>query len=115
MESVIEIPEKQKYTLCLLDPQGNPTKYIVFNGSSQPMTNEQIKQNLFSKEERESFDKLPQPEFHTISQQIHKDDTIRTIKKKIIHELGKNEVCYEELYIFAHQFQSVDPIKVINQ
>jgi len=115
METVIEIPENQKYILCLLDSQGKPTKYIVFNGSSEPMIDENIKQKLFSKDERILFDKIPQPEFHNSSQQIHKDDTIRTIKKKIIHELGKNELCYEEIYLFAHQYQNVDPIKVINQ
>jgi len=115
MESVIEIPETQKYILCLLDSQGNPKKYIVFNGSSQPMMDEQIKQKLFSNDERQKFDSLPQPEFHISSQQIHKDDTIRTIKKKIIHEFGKNEVSYEEIYLFAQQFQYIDPIKVLNQ
>jgi hypothetical protein len=113
----IEIPESQKYILCLLNSEGKPTKYIVCNGNSTPMTDEQIKQKLFSKDgERENFDAInPQPEFHNSSQQIHKDDTIRTIKKKIIHELGKNDVCYEELYIFGQQYLTVDPVKVIDQ
>jgi hypothetical protein len=115
METVIEIPENQKYILCLLDSQGKPIRYIVFNGNSEPMTDESIKQKIFSKDDRLLFDKIPQPEFHNSSQQIHKDDTVRTIKKKIIHELGKNEICYEEIYLFAHQYQNVDPVKVINQ
>ena len=81
------------------------------------MTDEQIKQKLFSKDgERENFDAIvPQPEFHNSAQQIHKDDTIRTIKKKIIHELGKNDVCYEEIYIFGQQYLTVDHVKVIDQ
>jgi hypothetical protein len=117
ISETIEIPDNQKYILCLLNSQGKPIKYIVFNGNSTPMTDEQIKQKLFSKDgERDNFDTIdPQPEFHNSSQQIHKDDTIRTIKKKIIHELGKNEVCYEELYIFGQQYSSIDPVKVIDQ
>lgn len=113
----IEIPESQKYILCLLNSKGIPSKYVVFNGNSTPMTDKQIKQKLFSKDgERAIFDAInPQPEFHNSSQQIHKDDTIRTIKKKIIHELGKNEVCYEELYIFGQRYLTVDHVKVIDQ
>ena len=42
----IEIPENQKYILCLLNSKGYPSKYIVFNGNSTPMTDEQIKQKL---------------------------------------------------------------------
>jgi len=117
ISETIEIPESQKYILCLLNSQGKPTKYIVFNGNSTPITEEQIKQKLFSKDgERQNFDAIvPQPEFHITAQQIHKDDTIRTIKKKIIHELGKNNVCYEELYLFGQQYLTVDPVKVIDQ
>jgi hypothetical protein len=115
MESTIEIPEDQKYFICLLDSQGKPVKYVLFNGNSQPITNDQIKQKLFSDDELKAFNSLPQPEFHISSQQIHKDDTIRTIKKKIIHELGKNELCYEEIYLFSHQYQFVDPIKILSQ
>jgi len=115
MESIIEIPEDQKYVICLLDSQGKPVKYVLFNGNSQPITNDQIKQKLFSDDELKTFNSLPQPEFHSSSQQIHKDDTIRTIKKKIIHELGKNELCYEEIYLFSQQQQPVDPIKILTQ
>jgi len=117
MESqVVEIPETEKYILCLLNSQGKPTKYIVFNGNSTPMSDERIKEKLFSKDNSGDFSKLnPQPEFYNSSQQIHKDDTIRTIKKKIIHELGKNELCYEEIYIFGQQLRQVDPVSVLNK
>jgi hypothetical protein len=114
---IIDIPDNQKYILCLLNSQGKPIKYIVFNGNSSPMTDEQMKQKLFSKDiDRQNFDAImPPPEFHNSSQQLHKDDTIRTIKKKIIHELGKNDVCYEEIYIFGQQYLNVDPVKIIDQ
>jgi len=117
ISETIDIPEKQKYILCLLNSQGKPTKYIVFNGNSTPMTDEQIKQKLFSKDgDRQIFDSItPQPEFHNSSQQIHKDDTIRTIKKKIIHEIGKNDLSYEEIYIFGQQNMHIDHVSVIDQ
>ena len=44
---IIEMPENQKYILCLLNSHGKPTKYVVFNGNSTPMTDEEIKQKLF--------------------------------------------------------------------
>ena len=100
----INIPKKEKYTLCILDSKGNPKNFIVFGASSQVMDEEEIKISLFSNdEERKILDTIePQPTFHYSSQQIHIDDSIRTIKKKIIHELGSNNVCYEEIYLFSN-------------
>jgi hypothetical protein len=109
----INIPKKEKYTLCILDSKGNPKNFIVFGASSQVMDEEEIKISLFSNdEERKILDTIePQPTFHYSSQQIHIDDSIRTIKKKIIHELGSNNVCYEEIYLFSNIQKK---IKILN-
>ena len=38
----INIPKKEKYTLCILDSNGNPKNFIVFGGTSQPMNEDEI-------------------------------------------------------------------------
>ena len=113
----IEIPEKAKYSLCLLNSNGEPNKFIVFGGTSQPMTEEEIKLYLFSNdEERNYINTLQiQPLFEYSSQQIHLDDTIRNIKKKIIIELGNNKVCYEEIYLFANCSEKIKLLDAYQQ
>ena len=113
----INIPKKEKYTLCILDSKGNPKNFIVFGGTSQPMSEDEIKINLFSNDEdRHSLDLLEtKPSFHYSSQQIHIDDSIRTIKKKIIHELGSSNVCYEEIYLFSNIKKKINLLTAYQQ
>jgi len=113
----INIPKKEKYTLCILDSKGNPKNFIVFGGISQPMTEDEIKIHLFSNDEdRQLLDLLEtKPSFHYSSQQIHIDDSIRTIKKKIIHELGSSNVCYEEIYLFSNNQKKIKLLNTYQQ
>jgi hypothetical protein len=118
MESVyLQMPEDEKYFLCLLDSNGKPSRIIVFNGNSVPMSDDDIIKHIFSKdEERLLFDMVqPKPAFINSIQQIHKDDSIRTIKKKVVQELGINEVCYDELYMFSKRYQSIQLLKTYNE
>jgi hypothetical protein len=43
---------------------------------------------------------------------IHKDDSISTIKKKIINEIGLNEISYDEIYLFVNTQQMMNPINI---
>jgi len=113
----INIPKKEKYTLCILDSNGNPKNFIVFGGSSQPMNEDEIKSYLFSDDQEIISLNLinPPPTFHYSSQQIHMDDSIRTVKKKIIHELGSSNVCYEEIYLFSNIKKKIKLLNVYQE
>jgi hypothetical protein len=82
------------YKVYLLDSTGKESRLFVFNGGSQT--------------EFDSFSDIDKqiirenniiPQYST--QQIHKDDSIRAIKKKIIQEYGTNLVSYDEIYMFS--------------
>lgn len=95
----IVIPSSDLYKICILDSNGTPKRIIVYNGtnSEHAITKDD---EIFSEDERIRIG-IEQPEILSSSQQIHKDDSIRIIKKKIIQELGKNNVSYDELYLFS--------------
>lgn len=99
MEGRIVIPEQDIYKICILDSNGKTKRIIVCNGTNAeyPMTKDD---EIFSEDEKIRLG-LDQPDIQCSSQQIHKDDSIRIIKKKIIQELGKNNVAYDELYLFS--------------
>lgn len=85
------------YKVCILDNVGKPSKIYVFTGNEvQNLENPKI----FNDKEREFIlsNHIEQPVF--LTSQIHKDDTIRIIKKKILHAID-NIVSYEELYLFS--------------
>ena len=113
----IIVPQKTKYTLCFLDSNGLPRQFIVFGGASEPMSEDDIKTHLFSDDkQRIEIDLLSsRPTFHHTSQQIHPDDSIRTIKKKIIHEVGANEICYDEIYLFSNQKMNIPLLSAYQQ
>ena len=116
-EPAIIIPENTKYTLCFLDSNGLPKQFIVFGGTSKPMSEDEIKVHLFSDDkQRAEIDLLgSHPTFHHSSQQIHPDYSIRTIKKKIIHEIGSNELCYEEIYLFSTKKEKIPLLSAYQQ
>uniref|UniRef100_A0A6C0DEM8 Uncharacterized protein n=1 Tax=viral metagenome TaxID=1070528 RepID=A0A6C0DEM8_9ZZZZ len=93
----INIPTNEIYKICFLDSNGIPKRMIVFEGKTREITKDD---EVFSEEERLQLS-IDQPEITSSSQQIHKDDSIRIIKKKIIKEIGINNISYDELYLFS--------------
>jgi hypothetical protein len=84
------------YKVCILDNVGKPSKIYVFTGNDvQNIENPKI----FNTNEREYIlsEKI---EYTFLTSQIHKDDTIRIIKKKILQAIDTS-VSYEELYLFS--------------
>lgn len=55
---------------------------------------------------RENFPKM---KFST--QQIHKDDTIRIIKKKLLRDLGEDNIAYSEIYLYGKTTETVNLLK----
>ena len=95
--NTINIPTDDIYKICFLDSNGIPKRMIVFEGKTREITNDD---EVFSEEERILIG-LNQTEIISSNQQIHKDDSIRIIKKKILKELGINNISYDELYLFS--------------
>jgi len=110
-------PKKTTYTFCILDSHGAPKQFILCGGTTPQMADDEIKLQLFSDDQQrlmlDTF--LPPPTFHQSSQQIHPDDSIRTIKKKLIHELGSNNVCYEEIYLFSNHPEKIPLLAAYQQ
>jgi hypothetical protein len=87
----------QIYKVYLLNPQGQESKLFVFHGN---LPQEAISTTIFSDVETELLTKS-RIEVVYSNQQIHKDDSIRVIKNKIILEIGKNLISYGEVYLFS--------------
>jgi hypothetical protein len=93
--------------IYLLNENGKSNRVIVFGISNAP---ENINE-LFSDHEIMEIQTNSIEVVYT-SSQIHKDDSIRNIKKKIIQEIGEQKVCYDELYLFTNIIESVQVINL---
>ena len=94
--SNIQVPSEQIFKVHYLDSSKTENKIIVFSNSNGPVDlNEMFSEHDIANIELNNIDVV------FSSQQIYKDDTIRTIKKKIITEIGKNVISYPELYLFS--------------
>jgi hypothetical protein len=102
---IVTIPLSDIYRIHLLDNQGKIKTIYVFSGGARDL------QTVFSESEiNEINTKAIEVVFST--QQIHKDDSIRIIKKKIINEIGEQELCYDEIYFFANVLESINPMSL---
>src|SRR5210317_1927262 len=94
--SNMKIPSEQIFKIHYLDSSKTENKIIIFSNSNTPFNLNEI----FSEDEIVNIE-LNNIDVVFSSQQIYKDDTIRTIKKKIITEIGQNVISYPELYLFS--------------
>jgi hypothetical protein len=97
------------YKIYVLDNKGDVIKILVFSGNAIEDINNP---NIFSDEERE-FMKIKEITPNFIKSQIHKDDSIYVIKKKIIACF--ENICYDEIYLFSKikKEQSIESIEYI--
>ena len=84
------------YKICLLGKDNTIKEIIVFSGPNTENTSEIV----FSEKELE-FIETNQIPVKTTKQRIHTDDSISTIKNKIVKEFDFS-VSYYELYLFSH-------------
>jgi hypothetical protein len=89
--SKLQLPESQIYRVHVLDEFGNPAITIVFSRGMSPSDTEKgvSEDTVFISEN-----------------QIHLDDSVRTVKQKIVSEIQKNtrwkrKFAYEEMYLFG--------------
>ena len=99
----------EMYKVHVLDNIGKTAKIFVFSGNEiQNIENP----NLFNDKEREFINYYNlEPIF--IRTLIHKDDTVRIIKKKILQAIG-TIVSYEELYLFSVISKIESPRKIFD-
>ena len=90
-----------------LNINGKIEKIIVFSGMNKPLT-----ADIFSNIELQ-YIKEENIEILYANQQIHRDDTIRTIKIKILKEF-ENKYAYEELCLFGKIRHYVNALKVFS-
>lgn len=88
------------YKVHCLDANGVLEKIYVFSG-----------EYVFSTPE---LTELKVPIIHT-NQQIHRDDSIRVIKNKIVHAIGDNVISYNELYLFMEIEKRLDILNIYQQ
>jgi hypothetical protein len=86
----------------------------VFYGSPINKTNKElinsIRQIIFTKEENENIDSNNINLIFS-EEQIHFDDSIGTIKIKLLNEL-KNSISIEEIYLFCKKIEKLNSISV---
>lgn len=111
----LRIPESQTYIVHILDEFGKPSNTIVFSkGNPVPVRKpylENVSESLSSPKPPPIFAKL----------QIHLDDSIRTIKHKILSEIllhktsptrFSKKYAYEEMYIFGKSSSKTKYVRI---
>jgi len=91
------IPAKDVFKICILNDTNTISKMIVYQGSDKPIAKDSEIFSEYEQLQNESMDMQIVPS----SMQIHPDDPIHVIKKKILHELSIHALSYGELYLFS--------------
>ena len=81
----------------------------VFNGKKSE-ENEELFKKVFTEEERQQI-KADKITVKFSEQQIHFDDSIGTIKIKILNEL-KNEIVLDEIYLYCQKNETLNAVSV---
>ena len=95
----------------LLDHTNKVSKIVVFSGKSNARIENE---KLFSENELITI-KNDNPEIIHSNLRIHNDDSIYTIKMKIINTLGVNAIGFDEIYLFSLIKQKINWIKFYNE
>lgn len=98
------IPISDIYKVHLLDATGKTSRILVFCRGTMDKSN---LSELFSKSEIE-YIQTTGIEVSYVDSMLYKDDSVRIIKKKIMHELGVSNICYEEMYMFTKQMETIN-------
>ena len=101
------VSKDQVYKVYQLDFNNNPKQVIVFHGKREPVTS---LSEIFSEIEIVEL-KANNAEVKYSNQLIHKDDSIQTIKKKILIEMDTNLVSLHEIYLYSKIKDSLHLLK----
>ena len=85
------------FKVCILNDNNVISKLIVFQGSNKPINKNS---DIFSDYEKLHYQSIDL-DIIPSTMQIHPDDSINHIKKKIINQIGDSTLSYGELYMFS--------------
>jgi len=91
---------------------GKINSIYVFNGSSNPSTEnaEELFKNIFTDKENEEINS-ENISVKFSKQKIYLDDTIGTIKIKILNEM-KSKISLDEIYLYCQKLEVIEPVSV---
>ena len=99
------------YKIHLLTKNKTQTIYVFYGNKYNKISNDTIIQKVFTEKEREEITKT-KIQIVISNQKIHMDDTISTIKIKLLNELKKKEVLFEELYLFCKKLERLNSANI---
>ena len=102
----ISIPQDDIYKVFVLNANGNTERICVFSRGNNT--------GIFSEIQLAEYAAQGIDIVYS-ENQLHRDDSIRIIKKKVINEIGENEICYEEIYFFVNVLESINVMSVYQQ
>ena len=88
----------EPFKVIILNSLGKPKNVVIFY-SSPPGSPDSIS-DLFSETEKNYLEKF-NVDIITSQQLIHYDDSVRTLKRKILKEFNFSSNSYEEVYMFS--------------
>ena len=91
------------YKFCRLNSQQDKTHVIVFRGNSDVQQVDELFDDLEITNMR-----LNNTDITYSGQIIHNDDTVQTIKHKLLKELDMDNYVYENLYLYAKSSQIIN-------
>ena len=89
---------------------GDIDTIYVFNGRKTAESDEELFKKIFTDEENEQI-KTQGVSVKFSDQQIHFDDSIGTIKSKILNEL-KKELSLDEIYLYCQKIETLNAVSV---
>jgi hypothetical protein len=105
------IPKQEIVKVFLLDNKGKKKTVYVFQGSNEAIYETK---ELFSEIELEEIS-IYKVNIKYSNQQIHKDDSIRVLKKKLIQEFGLDVLSYDEIYLFSYVQQKINLLRMYQE
>lgn len=102
------IPKHDIIKIFRYDSSGKKKEVYVFQGSDSAVYEPN---ELFSEIELEEIE-IYKIKIIYSKQQIHKDDSIRILKKKLVHELG---LTYDEIYMFSYVQEKINILRLYQE
>ena len=99
-----KVPHEQVYKVFQVNKEQHYSHIIIFNGNDQTTLN---LSEWFSEIEIADIN-LHNTQVTFSNNIIHSDDTIRTIKWKVLDAMKNATVSYPEIYLYAKQTRSID-------
>ena len=102
--TVNNVPTEQVYKVYLLNPEQQIKRIVIFNGNKDALLN---LGDWFSDIEINDINRN-HTEVLFSDECIHYDDTVRTIKRKVLGEMNPTSISYPELYLFTKIKKVID-------